>query len=61
MPLPNLVIDYLTDNGVIEPRRFYESPFTDMSPQGPDALFDADDIDRLIAVTADVKARASAA
>ena len=25
----------LSENGVIEPRRFYESPFTDISPQWP--------------------------
>lgn len=33
----NLVIDHLTEHGVIEARRFYESPFTDLSPTGPDA------------------------
>jgi type I restriction enzyme R subunit len=57
----NLVIDYLTDNGVIEPRRFYESPFTDLSPQGPDALFDSRDVDRLIAAAEEVRRRAEAA
>ena len=31
----NLVIDHLTDHGVVEARRFYESPFTDLSPHGP--------------------------
>jgi hypothetical protein len=34
----NLVIDHLTHHGVIEARRFYESPFTDVAPTGPDAL-----------------------
>jgi type I restriction enzyme R subunit len=56
----NLVIDELSDNGVIEPRRFYESPFTDVSPQGPDALFEATDVDRLLAVVADVRRAAEA-
>ena len=37
----SLVIDELTEHGVVEPRRFYESPFTDVSPQGPDALFES--------------------
>ena len=45
----NLVIDELTEHGVVEPRRFYESPFTDLSPHGPDALFESDVVDRLVA------------
>ncbi|HUP70053.1 MAG TPA: DEAD/DEAH box helicase family protein [Acidimicrobiales bacterium] len=57
----NLVIDELTENGVIEPRRFYESPFTDLSPQGPDALFETGDVDRLLEVVAEVRRRAEAA
>jgi type I restriction enzyme R subunit len=57
----NLVIDELTENGVIDPRRFYESPFTDLSPQGPDALFESSDVDRLLQVVAEVRRRAEAA
>jgi len=57
----NLLIDELTQNGVIEPRRFYESPYTDLSPQGPDALFDSGDIDRLLEVVAEVRRRAEVA
>ncbi|HSH61744.1 MAG TPA: DEAD/DEAH box helicase family protein [Acidimicrobiales bacterium] len=44
----NLVIDHLTEHGVIEARRFYESPFTDISPTGPDALFESTEVDRLL-------------
>jgi len=57
----NLVIDELSENGTVEPRRFYESPFTDVSPQGPDALFESRQIDRLIAVVAEIRRRAEAA
>lgn len=57
----NLLIDELAANGVIEPCRFYESPFTDLSPQGPDALFESTDVDRLLDVVADVRRRAEAA
>jgi len=57
----NLIIDELTDNGVIEPRRFYEPPFTDMSPTGPDALFESPDVDRLLAVVAGIHHNAAAA
>ena len=57
----NLVIDHLTEHGVIEARRFYESPFTDLSPTGPDALFESADVDRLLAVVADIRHNAEAA
>lgn len=57
----NLVIDELTANGVVEPRRLYESPFIDVSPHGPDALFDATQMGQLLGVVADVRRRADAA
>lgn len=57
----NLVIDELTANGVIEPRRFYESPFTDLSPQGPDAIFEPDEVAHLLAVVRDIRHRAEVA
>ena len=57
----NLIVDYLTDNGVVEPRRFYESPFTDLSPQGPDALFESNEVDRLLGIVEEVRSRAASA
>src|SRR5690606_1423577 len=57
----NLVIDHLTDHGVIEARRFYESPFTALSPTGPDALFESDDVDRMLHVVTDVRHNAEVA
>ena len=35
----NLVIDYLTEHGTIEPARVYDSPFTSVAPEGPEAIF----------------------
>jgi len=56
----NLVIDELSANGLIEPRRFYESPFTDISPHGPEALFQTTDVVRLLEVVAETRRRAQA-
>lgn len=44
----NLVVDHLTEHGVVEPRRLYESPFTDLAPRGPDALFTPAQIEELL-------------
>lgn len=57
----NLVIDHLSDHGIIEARRFYESPFTDVSPTGPDALFDSDDVGRLLGVVHAIRHNAEVA
>ena len=54
-------IDHLTEHGVIEARRFYESPFTDLSPTGPDALFESDDVDRMLQVVTDIRHNAEVA
>ena len=35
----NQIIDYLTKNGVMDPGRLYEQPFTNDSPLGLDGLF----------------------
>ena len=35
----NVIIDELTENGVMEPRRLFESPYTDIAPSGPLDLF----------------------
>lgn len=57
----NLVIDHLSANGVVPAARFYESPFTDISPTGPDALFTSEDVDELIDVLDQVRRNAGAA
>lgn len=44
----NLILDHLTEHGVVEPARLYESPFTDLTPHGPDALFKPDKLDELL-------------
>ena len=46
----NLVIDYLTEHGTIEPARVYESPFTGVAPEGPEAIFIKDDLDEFFEI-----------
>lgn len=55
----NLIVQHLTDNGQMEARRLYESPFTDNAPQGPDMLFADQDVDRIILILDQVRANAS--
>lgn len=57
----NLVVDHLTEHGVMEPARLYESPFTDLSPHGPDGLFQPREMDDLIRMLESVRATALAA
>lgn len=56
----DLVIDHLTERGVLDPRRLYESPFTDIDDQGVSGIFSLGDVKELVKVINDVKARAAA-
>lgn len=44
----NLVIEHLTDQGAMDPALLYEPPFTDLAPTGPEQLFDAEKVTRLV-------------
>ncbi len=55
----NLVVDQLTDQGVMTAEALYESPFTDLAPEGPEAIFSADEVSRLVQVLASVRATAA--
>ena len=56
----NLVVDYLTEHGVMEAARLYESPFTDLTPRGPDGLFTSTQVDELLAALEQVRRTATA-
>lgn len=53
-----LIVQELTANGVVEPRRLYESPYTDRAPTGPDLVFPRADIDVIVDLLRQVKAHA---
>ena len=55
------MIDHLTQHGVMMPESLYESPFTDLAPQGPEALFSSQQIDQIVAALAEVRATVIAA
>ena len=56
----NLIVEHLTEHGVMEAGLLYESPFTDLNPQGPEGVFDSAQVDELILVLSQVRARAVA-
>jgi len=57
----NLIVEHLTEHGVVEAERLYESPFTDLAPHGPDDLLASSELDELMRVLNAVRAAAIAA
>ena len=57
----NLVVDHLTEHGAMDAARLYESPFTDLTPRGPDGLFSSAQVDELLAAIEGVRRTAIAA
>jgi type I restriction enzyme R subunit len=57
----NLIVEHLTEHGVMDAAMLYESPFTDLTPRGPDGLFSSGQVDELLAVIAEVRQTAIAA
>jgi type I restriction enzyme R subunit len=43
----NMVIEHLTDQGVMDPALLYEPPFRDIAPTGPEQIFDGEKVARL--------------
>lgn len=57
----NLIVDHLTEHGAVDRSRLYESPFTDLTPRGPEALFNPAQLDELLRALDAVRATALAA
>jgi type I restriction enzyme R subunit len=56
----NLIVDHLTEHGVMPPELLYESPFTDITPRGPDGIFTSTQVAELVAVLERVRQTATA-
>ena len=46
----DLVIEHLTEKGIMDPRLLYESPFKDIAPSGPEQVFSIERTDELFDV-----------
>ncbi len=57
----DLIVTHLTEHGTVGTERLYESPFTDISPKGPDGLFSAPDLSELLCLLDTIRATAVAA
>ncbi len=54
----DLMIEHLTEHGVMDAALLYESPFTDVTPQGPDGIFTTEQVDELLGVLERIRATA---
>jgi type I restriction enzyme R subunit len=57
----DMIVDHLTEHGVVDPAALYKSPFTDVTATGPEGLFDAALLDQLIKTLDDVRSTATVA
>ncbi len=57
----NQIIDYLTQNGLMDPRMLFEHPFTNLSPGGPTSLFTDDDAAKIVSIIRAIRTNATAA
>jgi type I restriction enzyme R subunit len=56
----NLIVDHLTEHGVMTHDLLYESPYIDFNPQGVDGVFAPIQVERLMAILEEVRERAVA-
>ena len=55
-----MVIEHLTDQGMMDPSLLYERPFIDVAPTGPEQVFDEASVERLIRVISQLSDSAAA-
>ncbi|MFM0168849.1 DEAD/DEAH box helicase family protein [Paraburkholderia sediminicola] len=56
----NLIVQELTQNGVMEADRLFESPFTDLNVQGPFGVFPQATVTQIVQVLSEIRERAVA-
>lgn len=56
----NLVIEHLTQQGVMDETLLYESPYTDFSPLGVEGVFNSAQVTELFSILKEIRARAAA-
>lgn len=56
----NLIVQELTQNGVMEPDRLFQSPFTDINAQGPLGVFAPAKVTQIVEVLNSIRERAAA-
>lgn len=56
----NLIVQELTQNGVLEPDRLFQSPFIDMNAQGPLGMFSEARVMQIVQVLEGIRVRAAA-
>jgi len=54
------IIDYLTQNGVMDPGLLYEAPFTDYSSTGVDGIFEDRDANGIVSILGSIRQAAVA-
>jgi type I restriction enzyme R subunit len=57
----NMIVDHLTQNGVMEPAILFESPYTNYDPSGLSGLFADGDASRIVDILSTIKRNAAAA
>lgn len=60
MEFVNLIIDHLCETGNVDPRRFYESPFTDIDARGIEGLFDSAQVQEIVSTVRRIRDAAAA-
>ncbi len=56
----DLIVNHLTERGVVRVEALYESPYTDINQHGPDGLFPEPQVEEIVSILHDVRERAVA-